>query len=85
MKDVTNKFFFEEEIITIISDLIFIVLASVDAVASTSTMDTAENKEISGSAKDIANIISVYDDEEEEEDNQAHQLQQPAGIILLNC
>ena len=44
---------FEKEIITVISDLIFIVLASVDVVASTSTMDTAENKEISGSVKDM--------------------------------
>ena len=68
----------------IISDLMFIVLSSVDAVASTSTMDTAENNEISGSVKDIADIISD-DDDDDDDDDEDQQLQQPAGIILLNC
>ena len=44
-------------------------------------MDTAENKEISGSVKDIAVITSVDDDD----DNQDQQLQQQAGIHLLMC
>ena len=46
-------------------------------------MDTAENKEISGSVKDIADIVSVVDDDND--NNQDQQLQQPACIILLNC
>ena len=42
-------------------------------------MDTAENTEIIGSIKDIADIISVDDENDDDQD------QQPASIILLNC
>ena len=47
-------------------------------------MNTAENKEISGSVKDVADI-SVDHDDGDDDDNQDQKLQQPAGIILLNC